>query len=566
MNAPSQAGAGDPGRVPVDPPPADLPPQQQIAQAKDELAALTKPAFVGGTPEGATVSTPVQAAADALNSDERLKGVALAEGDVNAAAEASKAEIYDRKAAASAQLASDQQLGTTESLAEMNQIYAGHMAAYDKYRASAGTLKDPETQFYEDKGQGYRIQTSLAAFAAGIGSASHGSSDNPVLDLLQKKIQANYESHKQNIEDLYRSSVEAGKIADSAENRAKFKQDAFRTSADLQNAHFKDELEYVGARSSSPLAKLAVQKTIEQINKGEIETRLKLAQQRGAASAAGLAAARARTSEIRSNVLKLREQSKDLTPEAQTEAIATGLQSLGYNRSEVAPFMQGLGVQTDPKTGEYVIPKAAAETGPSEPAVVDGKLVIPSRDPNTGKPYSPEVTQKMSEDARKRSLRSDGRLTGLAPTEEAAKAQNEGAANIRALDSFEPDKVVEGTALGGGAAHLPTFIPGVEAARKNVSAREAYNDQVRVSIGAAYKSGTGANEPKNMELIKTYAEPFEVRPSDTAEIVKQKRENLKKFIRQNTGLGEPVAAATPADLVKAAGGYKLAGAGRRGGT
>jgi hypothetical protein len=415
MNVPSP-----PQPIPPGPPPV-VPPELQIAQAGADLDAATAPAYAGGTPEGAVSSTPRQAAADLLNSAERGKGLEREEGKIQAGEQAQIAAKQSQAAAEKVQQANDFQNLLAQSAQKYEAEHAQTQAAYDKYKAAAGTLKDPEAQFYEDKGQGYRVQTALAAFAAGIGAGFNGQAGNPVLDLLQKKIQANYESHKQNIDDLYNAGVQAGKIEDTSENHSKFLQDAKLRSYELQSAHVKDELASIAARAQSPLAKIAAQKTIEQIDQGQVGVRQKLAQQEAAAAAAKLAADRARANEARSAYQKALEKHADLAPEEARIEAAKDLHALGFNASETAPIFEAVGVQTNPETGEPVFPKSGATGGPEEPTYdADGKLQVPTRDAQTGKQLKPEERQKIAEEARKRTVVVDG-APRLAVSDEAAK-------------------------------------------------------------------------------------------------------------------------------------------------
>jgi ubiquitin len=408
-----------PAPDPVAPPPS---PQMQVAQAGAELNALTTPAYGGGTPDGSLTSTPTQAAADLLNSDERSKGLERREGEIKADEQNQIAGKSDEAAAEKVQQAADFQNLLTQSQAKYESEHAQTQAAYNKYKAAAGTLKDPEAQFYEDKGQGVRVESALAAFAAGLGAGFNGNAGNPVLDRLHQKVELNFQAHKKNIDDLYNAAVESGKIEDTSENHARFMQDAKLKSYDLQGAHFKDELAAIAARSSSPLAKLAAQKTIEGIDHNQIDVRQKLAQQEAAQAATRLATDRARQREVLDFFQKSLEKHGDLAPEEARQEAAKDLVAAGYNASETIPILSANGFTTDPKTGALVPPKAAPR--PEEPAELrydaDGKLVIPSRDPQTGKQLSPEVRQKMQDDAQKRTVIVDG-SPKLAVNEEVAK-------------------------------------------------------------------------------------------------------------------------------------------------
>jgi hypothetical protein len=408
--------------APVPPPvaPPDSP-EMQIANAGAQLNALTAPPYAGGTPDGSLTSTPRQATADLLNSGERSKGLEREEGRIKADQATQEADVQAAQAAEKVAQASDFQRELAASNQRYEEAHAQTQAAYDAYKAQAGTLKDPETQFFEDKGTGYHVKTALAAFAAGLGAGWNGNAGNPVLDQLQKKIEANYQAHKQNIDDLYNAGVQSGKIEDTVENHAKFMQDAKLHSYELQGAHYKDQLAAIASRAQSPLAKTAAAKTIEGITNNEITLKQKLAQQEAAANAAKLAADRQRQREVREAYQKSLEKHADLAPdEARLEA-TKDLHALGYNASETAPIFEANGVATNPETGEPVFPESRGGTGPEEPTYDEaGKLVVPSRDAATGKQLKPEQRKAIEDEARKRTVIVEGKPQ-LAVSEEAAK-------------------------------------------------------------------------------------------------------------------------------------------------
>lgn len=115
----------------------------------------------------------------------------------------------------------------------------------------------------------------------------------------------------------------------------------------------------------------------------------------------------------------------------------------------------------------------------------------------------------------------------------AAKAGMELKAGIKAIDSVSPKDVSKGTTVGAAASKLPTVLPGVADARKNVNTRDAYNAQVLIGIGAAYKLGTSATEPKNAHLVEQLSAPFKISASDSEEQATQKQNALKDFLRHN---------------------------------
>lgn len=119
---------------------------------------------------------------------------------------------------------------------------------------------------------------------------------------------------------------------------------------------------------------------------------------------------------------------------------------------------------------------------------------------------------------------------------ESHQAKQELDANFAAIENAKKDvkKIVAGGVIGSAAAeHLPRWLPGVEGAKKDVNAREAYNRRVMVAVGAGYKLGTDATEPKNREMIEKFAEPYEIKPNDTEELALQKMQNLQKFIAES---------------------------------
>lgn len=407
------------------PPPVAAPgsPELQVAQAGSDLSTLaaTQTPYAGGTPDGVVTATPRQATADLLNSGERSKGLEREEGRIKGDEQTRIAAKNTEAAAEKIQQSADYDQLLSQSSQKYDEAHAATIDAYSKYKAAAGTLKDPETQFYEDKGQAFRIREGLAAFAAGLGAGFHGESGNPVIEQLNRKVQANYEAHKQNIQDLYNSSVAAGKIEDTVENHSKFMQDAKLRSYELQNAHFKDELSAIAATAASPLAKVAAQKTIEGINQNEVVLKQKLAQQEAQGAAAKLAAERQRSKEVREAFQKALEKHADLAPEEARIEATKDLHSLGFNRSETAPIFEANGVQANPETGEPIFPESRGATGPAEPSYDDaGKLLVPSHDSATGKQLKPEERKAIGDEARKRTVIVDGKPQ-IAVSEEAAK-------------------------------------------------------------------------------------------------------------------------------------------------
>ncbi len=69
-----------------------------------------------------------------------------------------------------------------------------------------------------------------------------------------------------------------------------------------------------------------------------------------------------------------------------------------------------------------------------------------------------------------------------------------------------------------------------------------------MTVGAAYKLGTDSTEPKRMELLEHYSEPYVINTSDNEEVALQKMNALKKLVNQNAeakGPTAPTAATVP---------------------
>ena len=141
------------------------------------------------------------------------------------------------------------------------------MAAYQEYKAKAGTLQDPKNQYFDDNG-GFlgRIKSGLAAFASGMSQGLIGKGGNPYLDYLNKQISDNFEAHKKNIQDLYEKEVAAGNIEDTDRNRHVFDQNQQLKFYDLSAAGIKDVLLGIGQSAQNKTAANLALKTAADID------------------------------------------------------------------------------------------------------------------------------------------------------------------------------------------------------------------------------------------------------------------------------------------------------------
>lgn len=155
--------------------------------------------------------------------------------------------------------------------------------------------------------------------------------------------------------------------------------------------------------------------------------------------------------------------------------------------------------------------------------------------------------------------RGDGLGLGQAGREamalDAAKTQRELAANLRAVSAADPKAIAAGTTAGEAWSHLPTVVPGVDTARENVNAREAYNALVRPGVGAAWKMRTGGVEPKNPTILEEQARAFMVKPTDDEATVKDRQARFRKHMIESAEAQGAEAPALP-DSLKFAGAKK----------
>jgi hypothetical protein len=378
-----------------------------------------------GTLAGQLTSNPRQATADTLNILARKSNLESREGKAVADTNAALSDVQANAAAEKVQQASDYNNLLQEHTKKFEDAHNQTQQAYDEYRAKAGSLKDPGSQFWEDKGQGSRITSALAAFSSGLGAGLTGHGGNPFLDFLNKQIDNNFNAHKQNIEDLYNSQVAAGKIEDSIENHNRFMNEAKLKSYELQSAHIKYDLDSIASRGTSQMAKILADKAKAGLDQEGVMARQNLAAMEAKNGAAGLALQRQRQKEIQEAYSKfVTLHNADMGEDEARLAAVKDLVGMGYNRSELAPITSGVGVAVDPKTGDFILPRGDQGQESSSEPILDPKsnrFVAPSKSA-TGKLIKPEQMKEVQKDLDERTANVNGKAA-LFRTKEDAEIQ-----------------------------------------------------------------------------------------------------------------------------------------------
>ena len=259
-----------------------------------------------GATAGSITASPGQATAETLSNLQAQKNIQSGIGNEMQSAGQQQADIEAKAAAEKNQQAVDYQTALKGWSDQHNAEHAQTQKAYEDFRAKAGTLKDPSSQFWEDKGTGARVLSGLAAFASGLGGGAAGV--NGYLSHLNNLIDKNFEAHKANISGLYNSQVEAGKIEDTSHNWNLFEQTARLKGYELASMHIQHDLQAVKDKSTGTLQKLMAGQAITGLQQQEIDRKAQLAQQIAATQAAAQAADRADYSEVRNKYQDLVEK------------------------------------------------------------------------------------------------------------------------------------------------------------------------------------------------------------------------------------------------------------------
>lgn len=416
LGGPTATPPAQPGpQVPMPQPAAPMPaPQPPVAPP--QAAPLPVPGANAPVRYSPAQAVGAQQALGQQGQDLELKGgAAESEGQDKIAAEEA------RRAAEIAQTKIDEVNAQKAAEEKWNAAHNKHVDMFNKYAEKAGSLKDPSTQFWEDKGQGAHIGAALAGFVSGAGAGFNHQQD-PFIDYLNDRIKGNYEAHRQNIEDLYKASVESGKIADTVENHNKFNQDARLASTKFGELQTDHELKRYAAETNSKVMKVKALQAANTIAGQGVQRGAQLVHDETAQALAQAALQRAKQIEIRAAWTKSYDTNRAKMGDAEASAAATQtVHKLGYNRSELASIDAANNVTTDPKTGELIFPKPAAPQNTSQEPTFDanGNLQEPTRNANGDEIDPKELATKYEAD-QKRIIKVNGVPT-LAKNEESAK-------------------------------------------------------------------------------------------------------------------------------------------------
>jgi hypothetical protein len=435
LGGPTATPPAPPGAVsqdtPMPPPQAmPMPPQGQLGgQPVPPPPSQPSPLVVsGGAAPNAIRMTPAQEVIGGMNRANAEKTNVEQEGDIRSDAAKEAEEINKKAAAEQLQKKLDSAAFIQKADNEGHSVIAAAQAEHNKFRDAAGTLKDPSEGFWADKSGGAKLGAVLAGALSGFGTgfATKGQGGNPFMDYLNKRIQGNYEAHKQNMEDLYKSSVDAGKIVDTVENHNKFMANYHLASDKIGSEQTKYELDALANKTTGKMVPIVVARAKADLDRQIDQSRAALSHSEAAQAAAQAALQRARQKEIREFYQKQLELHKDL-PEDQMRIEAAKDTAGVFNRSEVSPIMDSIGVTYNDKDPDinkrgwsYPAPKASTNTSQEATLDENGNLVEPTLDAQ-GRRIKPEDSAKREEADRKRIVKVDGEPT-LAKNEESAKA------------------------------------------------------------------------------------------------------------------------------------------------
>jgi hypothetical protein len=381
---------------------------QQTA-AKDQVASTKQ--FANSQ---SIRATPQQATSELIGLANARAGIVEGEGSQQQKAGEALANTYLKDSNEKKQQAIDYSTFLKQAQQEKDRTSAQLQTAYDDYKKKAGSLQDPSSQYWGDKGMGARILSGFALFASGLGAGLQGKGGNPYLDYLDKQINNNFNQHKQNIKDLYDGAVAAGKVDDNAESWQKWLSDAQLKHYELASAHIIPELEGIKAQSTGQTQKNLADTTVNDIQQQIVGRKQALSQQEAAAATQSAAQQRARAAEVKTKYeAALKERTAKLegggTPEELANARVEAFRDVGaagYTRSDLTGIAGGLGIPTNQKTGEFVLPAAVSpsQTGSGGASLDDkGNVVVPRIDAN-GHIIPAAERSKLEEDAKNRRI------------------------------------------------------------------------------------------------------------------------------------------------------------------
>ena len=251
------AGASDPNSIPTTAP-------------NPSLQVPTDPLFQPVIKPGQLTANPAEATAAGLSVDTAQQGSEQAGTEANAQAFADQQAAEAKEQKRIQQEADNEKRAQEAAKAAIDVEHQRHVDAFEDYQKKAGSLKDPSSQFWEDKGTGARVMSGLAAFASGLGAGLTGHGGNPFLDYLNKQIQGDYESHKQNISDLFDKQVAAGKMQNTAQDRAEFERRARFAHYDLASQAVSHQLKGIVAGALGANVKTLGSRTLDDLDRHKI--------------------------------------------------------------------------------------------------------------------------------------------------------------------------------------------------------------------------------------------------------------------------------------------------------
>jgi hypothetical protein len=382
---------------------AGVPAGQSIPAPQLTLPPTTPPQ-IPAAPPPSTGLNPQQYTTETVGRIGRKGELVGKQGEIEMQAGQELADKYNQEALEDNQHHEDYQRFLGEQTQRQDDDHQRIISAYNDYAKKAGSLKDPSSQFWEDKGMGARILSGFAAFASGMGASMIGKGGNPYLDYLHNLIDKNFEAHKQNIRDLYDKQVAAGKISDDDQTWSKYLQEARVKGYDIAIQHIIPELNGIKSKATGQLQQNLALQTINGLEQESLDQRQKLAQSQAAQAAAGEAQRRADAKAAGEALAAALSRHSDLgEDEARVEAAKDVMAMPNIPRTALGRIMGSIGAHYDTGSDKWIFPELPKPAGGgSEPPHYDenGNLVLPTVDIN-GKRIKPEERDKMTEATKK---------------------------------------------------------------------------------------------------------------------------------------------------------------------
>lgn len=330
-----------------------------------------------------------------------------------------------------------------------------------------------------DPGRLLRGADAKTQFSIGLGSALGGAlaavngGPNTSIEHLDRIIQRDIRAQENHIDNLKSASAQQNSllgqlIADSGSREIGRKQ-LYAMTLEAAKTKLQADADRLGIpemRTNAELASNAIQQKIDQANTQIKKDAWELYQKQAAAAAAAQRAA------------------EEKAYQRQKEAAEFGLKQ---DELKLKAFEAGLGPDGKPLTGP------------------DGK-------PLAGAGLTKEGRNELAK--------------------EQAKAQMETDANQRMISDARKNLsgITAGTSFGEKYASLPGFLPGVSSARMNKQTRDDFNNKVGLIVGGAYKLSADSPEPRQAELRKQLAGPYEIHADDGDDVAAKKMNSLEELL------------------------------------